>query len=333
MYVRAALLVEPYNVEVRTIESPESPPPPGMVLVGIQAVGLCGSDFHYYTAGRIGQKVINHPFILGHEAAGTVLAVGEGVHLDVASVVALEPAVPCGTCSRCRTGRYNLCSNVACLGSPPINGALRQKLVHSGSWVHPANGLTPSQACLAEPLSVAIQANREARTSLGQTVAVVGAGPIGIFTALTAEARGADVTLFDISEARMETLAEVGLSGRLIWRDDDVTDEYDVVFECSGSAAGIETATKCVKMGGIITLVGLGTKTNMMLDGLSTVMRGVTVIGSFRYANTFPAALRLLTRMAPRLRPLYAHCVTLEDLPGHLREGRYLQWPKTIVTV
>ena len=138
-------------------------PASGEVLVEIAAVGICGSDVHYYEHGRIGDYVVREPMVIGHESAGTVVEVGDGVSPErVGELVALEPGVPCRRCPQCLRGRYNLCPDVIFFATPPVDGSISRFVAFDAAFAHPAPaGLTAEQAAMAEPVSVGIWAARK----------------------------------------------------------------------------------------------------------------------------------------------------------------------------
>jgi L-iditol 2-dehydrogenase len=200
--LKAAVLRGVRDLVIEDIPAPAAPEP-GWVQVAVRAVGICGSDVHYYQEGVIGSFVLRQPMILGHEVGGVITAVGEGVDLPVGAVVALEPGIPCEDCPQCRQGRYNLCPDVRFFATPPVDGVMTERVNHPAPFTYLADGLTPEEASLAEPLSVGIAAVRKAQLHLGERVLILGAGPVELLTALAADAEGATVTLCDVQEDRL----------------------------------------------------------------------------------------------------------------------------------
>ncbi len=327
--MKAAVLRAQGNLVIEEIESPRAIPE-GYVRVKVQAVGLCGSDVHYYNHGRIGDFVLKSPMILGHEVGGTIDAIGRGVELPVGSVVALEPGLPCGLCNHCRRGDYNLCAEVKFFATPPIDGALAEYVLHPAAYTFLAPDLDPKQAALAEPLSVGVYATRRVGIGLGMKVAVVGAGPVGVLTALAAEGQGASVELWDIRPDRVEQAVSMGFDAQLI--DDGRDGDYDVVIDCSGSAGGLGFAQDHLVRGGSLVLIGLGEEADMHLNGLKISTRGWSVHGIFRYANTFPAAIELIRRYRARLQPFTQRAIFVDKLPQYLAAKGHLRVLKTMVT-
>jgi L-iditol 2-dehydrogenase len=281
--------------ELRIEDRPEPEPGPGQVLVAVEAVGVCGSDVHYFEHGRIGQHVVRAPMVLGHEAAGTIVAVGAGVDPGrVGELVAIEPGVPDFTCDQCLTGRYNLCPNIQFLATPPVHGAMVQRLTTVATFAHPAPaGLTAEQAAMAEPVSVGVWACRRADVRLADRVLVTGAGPIGLFAAQVARAAGAgEVTVTDTNEFRLDVARGLGFTARRA--TDDPSGEFDVLLECSGVAAAVTGGLAQLAPAGRAVLVGMGADT-IGIDVPLIQERELTLTGLFRYAQCYPAALRLIS--------------------------------------
>jgi L-iditol 2-dehydrogenase len=328
--MKAAVLKNVRNLAIEEIPEPQAVPP-GYVRVAVKAVGICGSDVHYYREGAIGSFVLRDPMILGHEVGGVVDAVGEGVTIPVGTVVALEPGIPCMSCEHCRTGRYNLCPDVKFFATPPIDGAMTSFVNHPEEFTFPAEGLTPEEASLAEPMSVGISAVRQARIHLGLRAAILGAGPVGVLTAFAANAEGANVVLFDVQEERVAIAKQLGFSAYLF--GEGPSEEYDVVIDCSGNKQAIEWGQSVVKRGGKLILVGMGSEESMRINGLDLCLREVSVQGIFRYANTFPAAIELIRRNKDKLSLFTQTKIDLEDLPTYLEQEKYLQSLKTIISL
>src|SRR5690606_24109447 len=185
--MRVALLTGPKRIEIE--ERPVPQPGPGEVLVKVGAVGVCGSDVHYYAEGRIGSAKVVYPTVLGHEPSGVVEAVGEGVSLEPGTRIAVEPAYPCGRCEHCRDGRGTPCPHLRCRATPPVEGTCAQYRRMPGSpWIPTPGTMTLVEGALLEPLGVALRAARLAHTGVGDSVGMFGSGPIGLVTLLAARA-------------------------------------------------------------------------------------------------------------------------------------------------
>jgi L-iditol 2-dehydrogenase len=329
--VRAAVLHSTHDLK---IDKRPFPPEPARdeVKVKIEAVGLCGSEVHYYEEGRIGQHVLTGPMVIGHELGGVIVGVGPQVDpARIGEVVALEPGIPCGHCDYCQRGDYNFCEDIRFFATPPVDGGLQEYVLHPAEWTFSAGDLTTREAALVEPLSVGVYAARSVNVDSDDTVLVIGAGAVGLLSALACLARGADVTVIEVNDSRIQAGLAMGL--RVIDADRTGGKSFSVVMECSGSAAGIQQAQQLVRRHGNIALIGLGNQSHMQLDGLYISQAGITVHGIFRYAHTFPDAIQVLRQYRARLHPLLDFSVSMEELPDVMRSREYLQHVKTLVTV
>ncbi|XP_054723766.1 sorbitol dehydrogenase-like [Uloborus diversus] len=235
---------------------PVSEPGPHEVLIGIDTVGICGSDVHYWKNGRIGNFIVREPMVLGHESSGTVVRVGSKVtHLKPGDRVAIEPGVPCRMCEFCKSGRYNLCHEVKFCATPPVDGSLCQYYTHAADFCFKLpEHVSLEEGALLEPLSVAVHACERARVTAGKTVLVTGAGPIGLCNLLTAKALGATrILVTDISESRLEVAKKLGASHVVCVGGKDAgasAEEIrtslgappDITVECSGAESSVRLA-------------------------------------------------------------------------------------------
>jgi L-iditol 2-dehydrogenase len=279
-------------------ERPEPVPGPHEVLVRVSSVGVCGSDVHYYEHGRIGSYVVDEPLVLGHEAAGEVVALGESVtRLRVGQRVSVEPGVPDFSCRQCLAGRYNLCEGMQFYATPPIDGAFAELVTAHEQFAHPVpDTLTDDAAALLEPLSVGLWACRKAAVGPGTRVLVTGAGPVGLVAAQAALALGAaSVAVTDVNPHRLALALDLGVTEAVDVSDTPVSAsgrEVDVLLECSGHPAATADAIRAVAPAGTIVLVGMGGD-EMMLPVSRIQERELTVTGTFRYAHTWPGAIAL----------------------------------------
>ena len=308
--------------EVRVEERPVPTPAAGEVLVQIGSVGVCGSDVHYYEHGRIGSHVVEQPLVLGHEAGGRVVAVGDGVPVTrVGQRVSVEPGIPCGRCRECRTGHYNLCATVRFLATPPVDGAFCDYLAVPSDFAHAVpDAISDDAAGLLEPLSVAIWAHHKAGTGAGSSVLVSGAGPIGLLVVAVARALGATtVVATDVDAGRRELAGRHGAThvidpvaaGAL----DDV--EVDAFVDCSGVEAAVLAGLAVVRPAGAAVLVGMGAD-QLALPVPLVQNRELRVTGTFRYANTWPTAIGLAASGAVDLDSLVTGAVGLDDVASAL---------------
>lgn len=293
--MRAAVLVEPGRIEMA--ERPVPAPAPGDVLIRVGAVGVCGSDAHYYREGRIGDYVVDAPLILGHEAGGTIVAVGSGVpESRIGQRVSIEPQRPDPDSDETRRGHYNLCPHIRFYATPPVDGALCDYVTIGAAFAHPVpEELSDDAAALCEPLSVAIAAIDKAGVTGGSRVLIAGAGPIGLMTAQVAHAYGAtDIIVTDIVPHRRELADRFGATTTLDPQTEDVTGLHvDAFIDASGAPPAVVAGLAAVRPAGRAVLVGMGAAT-MELPVQTIQNRELILTGVFRYANTWPTAIALI---------------------------------------
>lgn len=323
--MRAAVLETVGKIAVVERAVPE--PGPVEVLVKVSAVGVCGSDVHYYEDGRIGSHVVDQPLVLGHEAAGVVVGRGSSARRHaIGRRVSLEPGVPDFTCEQCRAGRYNLCPDMRFFATPPIDGAFSEYVVLHEEFAHAVpDSLSDEAAALLEPLSVGVWACRKARVSVGDRVLVNGAGPIGLVSAQTALAFGAaEVVVTDVNAERLRLASELGctravdVSATLL---PDIGFQPTVLLECSGHPAAIGAAIRTVARAGRVVLVGMGGD-DVALPLPYVQERELELTGTFRYANTWPTAIELVASGRVNLDRLVTGRYGLDEVEAALTSGR-----------
>jgi len=321
-----AVMVAPGRIELE--DRPVPVPGPGQVLVEVSAVGVCGSDIHYFTEGRIGDFIVEAPLVLGHEAAGVVAGLGPGVHrLEVGQRVAMEPGIPCRRCRACRTGHYNLCPDVRFFATPPIDGTFARYVVHDEDFCFPLpDNLSDDAGALLEPLSVGVWAAWKTRIAVGDRVLVTGAGPIGLLAAAVARASGArEVIVSDVQEARLDLARRMGATGVAVAGSTEfaeLADQADVLVECSGSAQALEAGLRALGPAARAVVVGMSPETHVPV-ALSLVQRQeVELTGTFRYANTYPTAVALASSGAVHLDDLVTGHYGLAQVADALSVGR-----------
>ena len=293
--MRAAVLVEPGRIEMQQRRVPA--PGPGDVLIRVSSVGVCGSDTHYYRHGRVGSFVVRQPLVLGHEAAGRIVGVGESVDPErIGERVSIEPQRPDPDSEEVRRGHYNLCPHMRFFATPPVDGALCDYVTIGAGYAHPVpDSVSDDAAALCEPLSVGIAAVRKAGVDGGSRVLITGAGPIGIMVAQVARAYGAtDIVVSDPDGARREQALTFGATGVL-----DPTVEpigelgVDAFIDASGAPPAVVDGIRAVRPAGTIVLVGSGAE-SMELPTQLIQNRELVLNGVFRYANTWPTAIALV---------------------------------------
>ncbi len=308
------------------IEYSDTPSPgPGQVLVRMERGGICGSDLHYYNHGGFGTVRLKEPMILGHEVAGRIEALGEDTEgLEVGQLIAVSPSRPCGTCEYCQAGQQNHCLNMRFYGSampfPHIQGAFRELLVADASQCVVADGISASEAAMAEPLSVVLHSAKQAGTLAGKRVLVTGCGPIGLLAVLVARAYGAidiiatDVTDFTLQKAKAvgaDTVANIATSPDALTPYGEDKGQVDVLFECSGVAAALSGAISAMRPGGTIVQLGLGG--DMTLPVQAMTAKELTLRGSFRFHHEFAQAVAFMQANRIDVSPLITQAFHFED--------------------
>jgi L-iditol 2-dehydrogenase len=309
--MRASLLLEPGVVEVQS--RPVPVPAHDEVVVRIAAVGVCGSDVHYYHEGRIGDFVVEEPMILGHEASGVIAAVGSGVSPDrVGERVSIEPQRACRVCEQCKRGAYNLCPFMEFYATPPIDGAFAEYAVIQADYAFPIpDSMSLDAAALCEPLSVGIWSNQKAGTRPGSRVLIAGAGPIGIIVMQVAFAFGAsEVIVSDIAPTRREAAERFGATRTL-------------------DPASPEAAAEALEVD-IFMESGMG-KDEVALPVSRIQAREIELTGVFRYANTWPLAIELASSGRVDLDSLVTGRFPLDRVEDALRASQDPQALKVIV--
>ncbi|WP_206489753.1 NAD(P)-dependent alcohol dehydrogenase [Rhodococcus sp. KRD162] len=283
--------------EIHTEDRPVPTPAHDEVLVQVTAVGVCGSDAHYYREGRIGDYVVDGPLVLGHEAAGVVVAVGSGVsETRIGQRVSIEPQRPDPTSAQSRAGRYNLCPAMEFFATPPIDGALAEYVLIQSTFAHEVpDTITDEAAALFEPLSVGIASAQKAAISPGSSVLIAGAGPVGLVTAQVARAFGAtEVIVTDLDASRRANAERFGATRVLDPTTEDVrTLTVDAFIDASGAARAVVDGIHAVRPAGNVVLVGMGGSDYPL--PISVIQnRELLLTGVFRYANTWPVARALV---------------------------------------
>ena len=310
--------------DLRIEEREVSPPGPGEVQIKMAAGGICGSDLHYYQHGGFGTIRLREPMVLGHEVAGHVTSLGEGVtDLAVGQLVAVSPSRPCGHCRYCLEGVPNHCMNMRFYGSampfPHVQGAFRQVLNADASQCAVADGLTAGEAAMAEPLAVTLHATRLAGGMVGKSVLVTGCGPIGILSILSARRAGADrIVATDLLDFTLAMAKRIGADdvvnmadtpdGLARFTDDKGT--FDVMFECSGAAQALAAGIPAMRPRGIVMQLGLGGDMSIPMQALTA--KELSLKGSFRFHEEFQTGVSLMRKGLIDVSPLITHTLGID---------------------
>jgi L-iditol 2-dehydrogenase len=331
--MRAAVLVEPGRIEMESRPVPR--PAPGDVLVRVSSVGVCGSDTHYYRHGRIGGFVVEAPLVLGHEAAGTIVDVGDSVDPSrIGQRVSIEPQRPDPDSVETRRGDYNLCPHMEFFGTPPVDGALCDYVTIGAAFAHPVpDSVSDDAAALCEPLSVGIAAAHKARIGDGSRVLVAGAGPIGLLVVQLARAYGAaDIAVSDPDEGRRKQATKSGATVTFDPSVDNFDSGFDAFVDASGAPAAVVAGVRALRAAGTAVLVGSGAE-SMELPTQLIQNRELVLTGVFRYANTWPEAIALVDSGRVDLDSMITGRFPLEQAADALDSDRTPGSVKTVVAV
>ena len=294
------------------------------VKIDVHTVGVCGSDVHYYTHGKIGPFVVKDPMVLGHEAAGTIVEVGKDVtSLKVGDRVCMEPGIPDPNSRAAKLGIYNVDPAVRFWATPPIHGCLTPSVVHPAKFTYRlSDNVSFAEGAMVEPFAIGMQAAYRAKIKPGDVALVQGAGPIGMMVALAALAGGCSkVLITDFAQPKLDLIGEYDAMVPINLGDGDamakVADETngwgcDLVFECSGAEPAILQAPQFVCPGGAIVLVGMPIEPAPM-DIVALQAKEARLETVFRYANVYDRAINLIASGKVNLKPLISETFAFSD--------------------
>lgn len=320
--------------DVRIEERPVPTLGPGEVLIKIMRVGVCGSDVHYFTHGRIGDFVVNAPLVLGHESAGIVADTGPGTRkFNPGDRVAIEPGAPCRKCFYCRSGCYNLCPDIAFMATPPVDGAFCEYVAWPEDFVFALpDALSFEDGAMMEPLVCGLWAVHRGAVQTGDCVAVFGSGPIGLLTLQAAKIAGAAILIaVDIDDFRLDFARSVGATHTVNDQNGDALERVfeisrqvrpdfpectgvDVAFETAGAVPTTRNTLAATRRGGTAVLVGLPPEAMVELDIVGAAGKEIDIRGMFRYANQYPIGIALAARDRVDVRSLVTHRYPLEKV-------------------
>lgn len=315
---KAALLKSAGEIVFIDVDRPK---PRGYeALIEVKVCGICGSDLHAY---RNLHPDIKLPIILGHEFSGDIVEVGEHVKgFRVGDRVCVEPLITCGECFFCKRGEYNRCFRLRVLGCQS-DGAFTKYVAIDERWIHRLNSLSYEEGAMVEPLAVAIHAVERGGVKMGDEVAVLGAGAIGLLTLQVAKAVGASkVIATDLVDWRLKVAEELGADVVLNPSRDDVVKEalsitkggVDVAFEAVGSQAVLQTALKIVKKGGVVAVIGVYEKPDVQLQIMDVVNKELTIKGTLVYCWDYEKAIDLIKAGRVNVKRLITHILPLEEI-------------------
>ncbi|EIE49400.1 NAD(P)-dependent alcohol dehydrogenase [Salipiger aestuarii] len=297
---------------------------PRDVRIKIHTVGICGSDVHYYTHGKIGPFVVTRPMVLGHEAAGTVIACGpEVTGFAPGDRVCMEPGIPDPDSRASKLGIYNVDPAVTFWATPPVHGCLTPEVIHPAAFTYKLpDTVSFAMGAMVEPFAIGMQAALRARIQPGDIAVVTGAGPIGMMVALAALAGGcARVIVADMAQPKLDIIGAYDGIETVNIRNTPAADAVaratdgwgaDVVFECSGAAPAILGMHQLARPGGAIVLVGMPVDP-VPVDIVGLQARELRIETVFRYANVYDRAIALLASGKVDLAPLVSDTLAFDD--------------------
>lgn len=302
--MKTAVMTDLMKVQIE--QRPIPVPKENEVLIKVDYVGICGSDLHYYESGRIGDFIVKPPFVLGHEAGGTVVEIGKKVtHLKVGDRVAMEPGKTCGECEFCKQGKYNLCEDVIFFATPPVDGVFQEYVAHeAGLCFKLPENVSTMEGALVEPLAVGMHAAMQGGAHIGQTAVVTGAGCIGLVSLLSLKAMGvSNVIVVDVMQKRLEKALELGADYVINGKEEDTVKRIKELTNNKGFDLGIETAGTQItsaqliqgaKKGAVIVLVGYSATGEVTLPIGMALDKELTFKTVFRYRNIYPMAIEAI---------------------------------------
>lgn len=316
--------------DIRLEEAPEPEPREDLTRVRITAVGLCGSDLHWFADGGIGDATLDRPLIPGHEMGGVAI---DGPYAG--QVVAIDPAIPCERCERCMEGNPNLCGKIRFSGHSDTDGSLTEIMAWPTHRLHPLpEGMTAVHAAVMEPLGVAIHAWDLGDVDLAKRIAVVGVGPIGLLlTQMAVNLGSSHVTVVEPLEHRRAAALQMGADEAL--DPAEVTsgmDTFDVVFEVNGNPDAVELSMILARSGGRVCLVGIPDGNQTTFTASTARRKGLTLMCVRRMKEVYPRAVTLAQRGIVDLDAVVSDVFGFDDVEAAFHHATSRQGLKTIIT-
>lgn len=316
------------NNKVELVERPVPTSGDGEALIRLEYVGVCGSDLHLYE--HAWGKLIHEPYVLGHEAAGSVVSVGKDVtHLKPGDRVALEPGKTCGKCEFCKSGRYNLCPGVIFFAAPPVPGVFQEYVAHEAALCFKLpDNVSTLEGALIEPLAVGFHAANQGGAHPGQTAVVTGAGCIGLVSMMALKIAGVSkVYVLDVMANRLAKAMELGATGVIDAKDGNPVEKVmsltggagaDIVIDTAGVEATVGQAVQYAKKGANIVLVGYNPSGVMNLPTTLLTDKEITLKTVFRYRNIYPMAIESVAAGLVNLKGIVSNLYSLDDIQAGL---------------
>jgi L-iditol 2-dehydrogenase len=311
------------KMETRTVPMPTAAA--GQAVVKLEYIGVCGSDVHYLEFGKIGDFIVDGDFILGHECAGVVTEIGEGVtNLAVGDRVCLEPGIGCGKCDFCKSGHYNLCADMRFLATPPIQGCLANFISFPADMCFKLpDNISTKEGALIEPLAIGMYAAERGEVTVGSSVVILGAGCIGLVTLLACKAYGAtDITVCDVIPSRLAVAKKLGATRVVNGREEDIAKVIaeltngrgvDKVFETAGNRITTAQTADLVRAGGVIVLVGMAPDDTIAYNFVKLISKEADIRTIFRYVNMYPKSIQAVAGGAIDISGIITHEFDFEN--------------------
>jgi L-iditol 2-dehydrogenase len=302
-------------------------------------VGVCGSDIHYYTSGRIGSQVVQYPFTVGHEGAGVVVETGRSVtRVKPGDRIAFDPAMPCWECDQCKAGRHHTCRNLLFLGCPgQAEGCLSEYIIlPETSCFAIGDRLSLDEAAISEPLAIGVYAVRKSIPMAGAAIGILGSGPVGMSVMLAARAEGCwKIYMTDRLDGRLACVKAAGADYTGNIEMEDITHTIlhleplmlDAVFECCGKQEALDQAIQLVKPGGKLVLVGIPEFENWKIPADVARRKEIVIQNIRRQVDCTGEALQAMTEgridvsLMPTHRFAFAEADKAFDVVAGYRDG------------
>jgi L-iditol 2-dehydrogenase len=291
----------------------------GEALIRIKSVGICGSDVHYFSHGRIGPFVVNAPMVLGHECCGEIVKAGPGVNrLKAGDHVVIEPGTSCGKCWYCKNGRYNLCPEIKFMATPPYDGCLAEYVSWPEEYLFKMpQAMSFELGALVEPFCCSVAAIRRSEFCPSASSLILGTGPIGLMVLEMLKASGAgDITVVDILKSRLVLAKQMGATNVIDATKQDVAKKVmeltsnegaHFVFETAGTPTTYAQAPLFARNGGTVVCIGLLLEDGIPMPMSSLVINEIKLVPVFRYSNVFKEAITILQNDRVNLAPVITH--------------------------
>jgi len=307
--VRRFVFTGPYQYMIENVPDPKVEDDKD-VLIEVKAMGICGTDMHFYT----GKRKVDYPMVAGHECVGIVKEIGSKVrNVKVGDRVTIAPNYTCGECNYCRGGRNILCLEKKVVGYN-YPGIFAEKIVAPAPFVYAIpDSISLEEGIVIETGTVALHAVNKADIKVGERVIVMGAGTVGILAMQFAKLNGAKVYIADLNKKRLELAKKLGADGTFCTAEEQITEQFDIVIDGAGAPPTIKQSTSLVVNGGRIILVGIPS-VPVEMDMVSVIRRELTIKGSVACTTEFPDVINAIAEKKLRVREMVTHTLRFEEI-------------------